>query len=46
MAKSSIEKRRRMRELEAARDKHLTTLKKTREGLAKTRAELKHVRAN
>jgi hypothetical protein len=44
MAKSTIEKRRRLRELEAARDKELGQLKKSRAKLATVRAEIKHTR--
>jgi len=46
MAKSTIEKRRKIRELEAKRDQHLISSKKSRAALAALRAELKHLRSN
>jgi hypothetical protein len=46
MARSTIEKRRKMRELEAKRDAHLVSVKKSRAALASVRAEIKHMRAN
>lgn len=45
MAKSSIEKRRKIRELEAKRDKLLTSKTQSQTELAKVRAELKSVRS-
>lgn len=46
MARSTIEKRRKLRELEAKRDAHLVNVKKSRAALASVRAELKHLRSN
>jgi len=44
--KNTIEKRRKLRELEASRDKHLTQLKVSRAKLASLRADIKHLRSN
>lgn len=46
MARTSIEKRRKLRELEARRDTHLVNIKKAKSSLASVRAELKHLRSN
>jgi len=45
MAKSTIENRRKMRELEAKRDKLLVMGAKSKSELAKVRAEIKHMRS-
>jgi len=44
MAASTIEKRRKIRALEAQRDKYLEVTKTARSKLATLRAELKHMR--
>lgn len=42
---SNIDKRRKLRSLEASRDKHLTQIQVSKTKLASIRAELKHLRA-
>jgi hypothetical protein len=44
MAKSTIQQRRKLRAIEAARDKHLEQITKSKEKLAQIRAELGHAR--
>jgi hypothetical protein len=44
MAAKDVEKRRKIRKLEAMRDDHMTKLVTTRVNLAKIRTELKHAR--
>jgi hypothetical protein len=46
MATSNVEKRRKLRALEAQRDVHMEAVKTSRSKLAQVRAALKHLRAN